>query len=254
MRDDALPLVLLGGTLCDEALWQPMLQAAPRLAARACVADYSPHASAQAAAQDLLRTLPPRFAVAGFSLGGFVALALQARAPGRVAALSLIATNARADAPANAQARRQAVADAARVGVGAYVRRALWPSYVAPGRLHDASLQAGIAAMAERVGLETFRRQVDIALSRPDSLPRLPAIDVPTLIVSGEHDVLNPADRQREMAQGIPGSRWIALPDVGHFVPLEAPGMLAGALQAWLDPAAAGARPTYRAPGHPGIR
>lgn len=235
MRDDRPPLVLLGGTLCDEALWQPMLRAQPRLAARARIAAYTRHASAQDAARDLLRGLPGRFAVAGFSLGGFVALALQAQAPERVAGLSLIATNARADPPANAAMREQALEDAAREGLSAYVRRALWPSYVAPQRLHDAALQADIVSMAERAGLATFRRQVQIARSRPDSVPRLGQVRVPALIVSGDDDVLNPADRQREMAQGIAGARWVALPAVGHFVPLEAPAVLGAALQEWLD-------------------
>ena len=227
-------LVLIGGTLCDEALWHPMLRAAPALAKQVRFVDYAGFESAHEAARSMLSDLPARFAVAGFSLGGFVALELQAQAPDRVAGLALIATNARADAPANADIRRQAAADAAREGAGAYVGRVLWSNYVAPDRLADQALLAGIAGMAERVGAETFRRQAEIAAGRVDSRPRLASVGVPTLIVSGEDDVLNPADRQREMAEGIAGARWIALGGVGHFVPLEAPQALAVGLQEWL--------------------
>lgn len=228
-----LPLVLIGGTLCDEALWQPMLHAAPALAAHARILAYSRYRSAQEAVRDLLPDLPGRFAVAGFSLGGFLALEMMAQAPERVAGLALIATNARADAPANAQARRQAAVDAKREGVAAYVRRVLWPSYVAPGRLDDDALMSCILAMARRVGADTFGRQADIAVLRADSLPRLADVRVPTLIVSGEADLLNPADRQQEMADRMPDARWVRLPQVGHFVPLEAPAALAAAVRQW---------------------
>jgi pimeloyl-ACP methyl ester carboxylesterase len=70
---------------------------------------------------------------------------------------------------------------------------------------------------------------------RPDSLPALHGFDGPLLLVSGEHDRLCPPAWQQEMLQAQPAARWVELPRVGHFVPLEAPGRLSLALRQWLQ-------------------
>ncbi|MDR5646535.1 alpha/beta fold hydrolase [Burkholderia cenocepacia] len=227
-------LVLLPGTLCDDTLWEPMLGLRPALRARASARSYASARSAREAAHALLPHLPARFAVLGFSLGGFVALELAHAAPGRVAGLALVATNARADITGNAARRRAAVAAARERGLGNYVREQLWPQYVAPSRLHDDALAAPVIAMAERAGFDTFEAQTEIAISRADSLTRLAAMRMPSLIVSGRHDVINPADRQQELHAGLPGSVWRVCETAGHFVPLEAPAELADFVETWL--------------------
>ncbi|WP_322012726.1 alpha/beta hydrolase [Paraburkholderia sp. J12] len=227
-------IVLLPGTLCDNALWEPMLGARPALRARAIALSYAGARSAREAASALLPHLPARFAVLGFSLGGFVALELAHAAPERVAGLALVATNARPDLADNAARRRAAVATARERGLGNYVREKLWAQYVAPSRLHDDALAAPILAMAARTGFGTFEAQTEIAISRADSLPRLAAMRMPSLIVSGRHDVINPADRQQELHAGLPGSVWRVCETAGHFVPLEAPAELANFVETWL--------------------
>jgi len=231
------PLFLLPGTLCDDTLWQPVLAHAPRLAARArCVALSGRTVDAAVAA--LLAQLPARFALAGFSLGGIVALALACRAPERLTGLALIAANARAVPPEQVADRRQAVQAARTLGLDTHIRRNLWPTYVAPDRRDDAALSAAIIAMAQKLGVETYADQVELALSRLDAREMLPQLTMPALVVGGQHDALNPPPLQHELAQGLLNARLMLLAS-GHFVPLEAPMSLARGLQAWLDDMAA---------------
>ena len=96
-------LLLLPGLLCDARLWRDQV-AALQDAAECRVADLTLDDSLDAMADRALRDTPGRFAVCGLSMGGYVALALMRRAPGRVTRLCLMDTGARPDT--EAQARR----------------------------------------------------------------------------------------------------------------------------------------------------
>lgn len=228
-----LPLVLLPGTLCDETLWSPMLAHGGAWAARARPLPLEGRSVAEAI-ERLSPRLPRRFAVAGFSLGAIVALALARQMPDRVAALCLIAGNGRAVPPGEIPARRDALRLAGDLGLGHYVRTHLWPRYVADAALGDARMREHIVAMAERAGMDRYADQIEIAIHRSDSLPALPGLTQPALIVGGAQDAINPPAMQRELAAGIPGGRLLMVPHAGHFVPLEAPGELAAAMTGWL--------------------
>jgi pimeloyl-ACP methyl ester carboxylesterase len=228
----ALPLVLLPGTLCDARVWAPMMERWPGAAPPTLTPTLAGHRSAPEMARALLGTLPPRFALMGFSLGGIVALEIAAQAPDRVAGLALVATNARPDPPANAAAREAGVA-AAHVDMAAHLQRDLWPRYVAPARQGDAAIAELVRRMAVDAGTAAYADQAAIATHRADSLPRLAALRMPVLIAGGDEDPINPPDRQEEMAQRMPQARWLQCPGVGHFVPLEAPEALAAAAQRW---------------------
>ena len=123
------PLVLLPGTLCDGRVFQPVIN---RLPARPVIIPALTGAeSAPAMATRLLESLPCRFALAGFSLGGIVALEMIAQAPERITRLALLDTTARHDPLTNHTLRRNAVARAAEMGVGVYVGHAFGQSVVA---------------------------------------------------------------------------------------------------------------------------
>ncbi|AKQ54166.1 hydrolase [Bordetella hinzii] len=232
-RDSGLPLVLLPGTLCDETLWSSTLARDAVLAARARPWPLAGRSVAQACEQ-LAARLPRRFALAGFSLGAIVALALARRMPDRVAGLCLIAGNGRGLPPGQAPARRETLRLAGELGLGDYVRAHLWPRYVARAALGDTPLREHIVAMAERAGLQRYADQIEIAIHRRDSLPALPGLRLPALIVGGAQDAINPPALQRELAEGIPGCQLLIVPDAGHFVPLETPDKLAAAMTGWL--------------------
>ena len=227
---EAPPLLLLPGTLCDARLFAPVLQ---RLRRSATIGAMTGANSAFDLAGQILSAAPPRFALAGFSLGGIVALEIAARAPGRVAGLALLDTTARPDPVDNAARRRATLARAREVGIDTVVLDA-WPRLVAPANHRQSALRETLLAMARDGGVDTLASQTDVAIGRADGRPRLGAIEVPTLVLAGEHEAVCPLDAHREMADAIAGARLRLVPDAGHFALLENPGAVADALADWL--------------------
>ncbi|QKJ88597.1 Alpha/beta hydrolase [Paramixta manurensis] len=232
---EGLPLILLGGTLCDAALWQAVSDKLTVSDIR-CIPLQGAH-SAQSMADVLLETLPPRFLLAGFSLGAIVALHIMATAPQRLAGLALISVNPLVDSPENIAPRRRALAEARSVGLTAYLTEALWPRYVAAHRLDDVALCQTITAMAERCGLAVFAEQTDIAMHRHDQRSALGQLRVPITLLNGAEDPICTPWHHQAVAQAAPDARWLTFPACGHFVPLEEPELTAAALQHWINEA-----------------
>jgi pimeloyl-ACP methyl ester carboxylesterase len=225
-------LLLLPGTLCDARIFRHQCRALRDVADLRAL-DYARLDRSGAWLDRLLGELPEQFSIAGFSLGGLWALELLRRAPQRVQRLALIASNAR---PASGHARRRS-ASQWRVWQSqgpAAVARGAKPAYFH----HPSQRQRHgplVRAMADGTPRHVARAEFAWAAARPDSLPALHDFGGPLLLVSGEHDRLCPAAWQREMQQAQPAARWVELPRVGHFVPLEAPGRLSLALRQWLQ-------------------
>lgn len=239
------PLLLLPGTLCDARVFAPVVarlcdasdgrSASPgsSVARAVIVGDMTGAESTPALAAKLLADAPPRFALAGFSLGGIVALEMIAQAPERIERIALLATNARPDPAANAAPRRAAVERARGHGMATFIDDS-WPRPVAPSNAADGALRALLVAMAESGGDAVLASQSEVAIHRADSRPRLKDIAVPALVLCGEDDVVCRPDAHREMAELIPGATLAILPGAGHFVLLEAPDAVAAHLRAWL--------------------
>lgn len=234
----SIPLLLLPGTLCDGRLWQEQ-RAMLGTEAEIVVPDLTRQADIGEIAAHVLAHAPPRFVLAGFSFGGFVAQEILARAPDRVLALSLLSTGARPFPGAMAQERRQAVRRARDMGVARFLREVMMPSYLHPSRLGSTDLAELIAAMGESLGADVFARQTEANIARPDNRPRLAPIAAPCFIACGQDDRLCPVELHQELAAGVRGSELTVVPGVGHFLPLEAPGETTGILRRAL---AAGAR------------
>lgn len=232
--DAAEPLVLLPGTLCDARVFQPVLDLLPPR--EMIVPELTGAESAAGMAELLLaqRQLPARFALAGFSLGGILALEMIAQAPERISRLALIDTTARPDPEPNWTVRRNAVDRAAQIGVDRYVTDKLWSLYVSGDAACDQRLRELVGTMSASVGLEAFRRQSEMAIRRSDSRPRLPAIAVPTLVLCGAQERLCPVEVHREMAALIPGAELAIIPAAGHFALIEQPDAVATHLRRWL--------------------
>ncbi|MCA1923872.1 alpha/beta fold hydrolase [Buttiauxella noackiae] len=227
------PLILLGGTLCNARLWQPLVEQL-NVSHVSCVT-ISGADCANAVASQLLEVLPARFCLAGFSLGAMVALQMVALAPERIAGLALLSVNPLCDLPENAPVRRAAVAQAARAGLARWLTENLWVKYVAPHRLDDAALYNTIIQMAKETGIDTFAQQTEIAISRTDRRSALAAFRSPTLILNGAYDVICTPHHHQAVAEAAPYARWITLPDSGHFIPLEAPQLAAIAMRNWIQ-------------------
>lgn len=225
------PLVLLPGLLCDRRLFDPQTVELARLGPVA-VADLTTADSIAGMADHVLAHAPPRFALAGLSMGGIVALEILRRAAERVERLALIDTQARPDDVA-ARERRLALIDLARSGEFASVPQRLLLLLVHPDRVADAGLAATLRAMAEAVGGDAFIRQQTALMGRIDSRPSLPAIACPTLVLAGRQDALTPPPVQEEMAAAIPDATLVILPCCGHLAPLERPDVVTRFLCEW---------------------
>lgn len=226
---DGADVLWLPGTLCDARVFAPMRAALPG-GARHHDVDMTGHGDVTALASAILAGAPERFIAVGFSLGAIAALALAAEAPERIAALVLIAANAR-DVPSEMHGLRRALALSP---PGQLVGETLWPHSVAPARLHDHALRAAIRAMAEEAPAGTLQRQTELALTRPDRRPLLPHLALPTLVIGGAEDGIAPPELQAEIAAAIPGARLHVIAGAGHFVPLEDPVACSLALAEWV--------------------
>jgi pimeloyl-ACP methyl ester carboxylesterase len=232
MSDGRIDLLLLPGLANDARVWQGV---ADRLAdvANVHVGDVGTAGTMAALADDVLAKAPPRFAVAGLSMGGYCALEIVARAPERVIALALIDTSARPDTPEGRANREKQIARAP-TELAAIVEELL-PKWVHPSRLADPAVADVVRAMARDRGPEVFARQQRAIMSRDDSRPRLAAIRCPTVVICGREDVLLPLEVHEEMARGIVGARLRVIETCGHLAPLERPAEVAAALRELLD-------------------
>jgi pimeloyl-ACP methyl ester carboxylesterase len=228
------PLVLIPGLLCDALLWQPQIAGLGE-AADCWVADHTRSETMAQVAADILAAAPFKiFALAGLSMGGYVALEMVRQAPERIERLALLDTAAGADT-AEASERRRAFIDLAKRGRFMGVTDTLLPQLVHPDHLGDTALTAVIKTMARNVGKAAFIRQERAIISRADSRPLLPQIKCPALVLCGRQDALIPPARHEEMAAAIPGAELEVVEHCGHLSTLEQPQAVTSELVAWLS-------------------
>jgi len=226
-------LILVPGLLCDRRLWQAQIDGLKH-AAECTVADVSLSDTITAMASAAMAKLPPGpFAVAGLSMGGYVALEIQRQAGARVIGLALLDTNARPDSEQATDDRRRmmkmAETDFDRVV------NALLPKLLLPANMRNAALVATVKAMAAATGKAAYCRQQEAIIGRIDSRPHLAKIACPTLILCGKEDMLTPVALHQEMASAIPGSRLVVAGQCGHLSALEQPQLVTMNLVHWLS-------------------
>jgi len=229
---ETMPLLLLPGLLCDRRLWLPQIAALADIATP-IVADLTRDDSFAGMARRVLAEAPPRFALAGLSMGGYVAQEIMRQAPNRVTRLALLDTSARADTPEQSQRRRDLIALTER-GEFRGVTPRLLPYLIHADRLGDTALVTIIMDMARAVGVEAFRRQETAILARVDGRADLARIAVPTLVLCGRDDRLTPPKLAEEMAALIPQAKLRLVDHCGHMTTLEEPALVNDALRDWL--------------------
>jgi pimeloyl-ACP methyl ester carboxylesterase len=222
------PLVLLPGLLCDSRLWRDVAWSLRDVAAP-MVADLTLDDAIPEMAARTLAVAPPRFALAGLSMGGYVAFEILRQAPERVTHLALFDTSARPDTPERQAARRGGIADVEK-GKFIGVSRGLLPSLLAPHNL-ETPLAEEVQAMAERLGKGAYIRQQTAIMNRIDSRPDLGGIAIPALVGVGALDKLTPPELAQEMADAIPNATLTHFSDSGHLPPMENPDPVAAALR-----------------------
>ena len=231
--NEPLPVVLIPGLLCSARLYAAQI---PHLWARGpvTIADHTRDETMTAIARRILAASPPRFALAGLSMGGYISFEILRQAPARVVKLALLDTTARADTPEAIAARRAQIAQVAAGGL-AQVADAQFMRLVHPKLREDANLREINRLMAREVGPEGFVRQQTAIVGRVDSRPMLKDIRCPALVLVGEADSLTPPDRAAEMADGIAGAHLVEVPQSGHLSTLERPDAVTHALLEWLQ-------------------
>lgn len=230
-----LPLLLLPGLMNDARVWDPILPALG--AARSVhVAPTHLHDSVASSAQAAIAGMPPGpFAVAGFSLGGYVAMEVCRQSPERIGGLAFLDTGAGADAPEARQARlRMLQAMGSRAATLDQIAAGFAPRVLHPSRLHDPALLALLADMARSVGAEGFARQQQAAMDRPDSRALLRDLRVPALVLCGREDQVTPLALSEEMAALLPDAELVVVEGCGHMAMLEQPGVAGPAMRRWL--------------------
>ncbi len=229
-------LILLPGQLCDAALWGAQVDALADIA-EIRIGDLTLDDTVEAMAERVLAEAPPRFAVCGLSLGGYVAFELIRRVPECVTHLGLMNTSARADTE-DRSAQRERSVRAARIGAFKGVTPRFLPTILHPDHAADPVMAKVVLEMTERVGRVAFERQQNAAMLRPDALPLLPTIQCPTLVVGGREDRVAPPALQLEIAAGIRGSQLEVLDVCGHLAPIEKAAAVNRLMRAWLDASA----------------
>jgi pimeloyl-ACP methyl ester carboxylesterase len=229
-----LGLVLVPGLLCDRLLWTDQIEALEG-EYECWVADHTRSATMSKVAADVLRDAPfERFALAGLSMGGYVALEIMRQAPHRVDRLALLDTSARADTAQQLEKRRGLIS-LARRGRFIGVTHVLLPLFIHPSRVSDEKLVATVKEMARNTGRDAFIRQEEAIMNRADSRPLLSTIARPTLVLCGRQDAVASLERHEEMAEGIPGAVLKVIEECGHLSTLERPAEVSLALKAWLS-------------------
>ena len=225
-------IYLLCGILCDARVWQAQAEALGASHDVRVVA-FDGHASIAAMAASVLAGAPPRFALAGHSMGGRVALEIVRSAPERVERLALLDTGYEGVAGGEAERRAPLVQRALDQGIDAIAATWALPM-LAPARRGDTALVEAMLSMVGRRSAQVYADQTRALLGRPDASAVLPRIACPTMLLCGLDDGWSPPERHREMARLIPHSVLRLIDDCGHMAPMEQPLAVLLALDEWL--------------------
>lgn len=223
-------LVFLPGLASDAALFAAQIRDLGDVA-DISIGDTLQDDSLPAMARRVLAKAPERFALAGLSMGGYLALEIMRQAPERVERLALLDTSARPDTPEQTKTREDAIATVAKVPY----EKLAWASLarlVSPDT--GEAVKQAVVDMAMRVGPETYVRQQKAIMARPDSRPLLANISASMLVLVGEQDVLTPPELSREIAAAVPGARLVEVSGSGHLSSMERPAEVTAALREWL--------------------
>ena len=230
--DNPMPILLVPGLLSSPRIWAPVMPALWRYGP-VTVANHIRDNNIGAIARRILAEAPPRYALAGHSMGGYIAFEIMRQAPQRVAKLALLSTQARPDTP-EATARRRAMMARVRSEDFHAVLDELVPLLVHPSRASDADLLKFFHDMDDDVGVAGFINSQTAIMARADSRPTMAWIKCPTLVITGDQDMLIANTLSKEMADGIPGAKLVIIPVCGHCPQIEQPQATIDALVEWL--------------------
>lgn len=173
----------------------------------------------------------PRAVFIGLSMGGYLEFALYRQFRDAILGLVFADTRAEADRPEQVQWRFDLAQRTATVGPSAVIDEML-PRLLAPSSYGQRpALVAQVSSIMAAAPVTGIVGDLTALAERPDSTGLLSSIDVPTLVVVGEDDVLTPPADARRIADGIPGARLVTISDAGHLSNMEQPALFNRALE-----------------------
>ena len=247
-RGAGVPLVLVHGFPLDHLMWQGQIDdladacriIAPDLRGFGASTVTPETVTMQQFADDVaglldaLRITGP-VVFCGLSMGGYVGWQFALRHRKRLAKLILCDTRTVADTPEAAAGRRKTAEQVLTEGAKV-VAEAMLPKLFAPVAQQD---QPQIVEATRQVILRTDPRGIAAALlgmaERPDVTSRLREIDVPALVLCGQHDGIAPPTEMRQIAAAMPQAQFVEIPAAGHMAPLEQPAAVNAALRKFLS-------------------
>jgi pimeloyl-ACP methyl ester carboxylesterase len=234
-------LLLLPGMLNTASVFDRLR---PHLVAHADVHIYDSLCSGSLmdmAERALASIAAPRVAVAGFSMGGYVALEILARAPERVAGLALLNSSIAVESESSIPIREKWI-QAAHRDFPRWIDRTI-DFNLHPDHRNASSLRDDMQVQMLAVGAAGFEAQVRATVARRDHHHRLLALEVPCLVVASHQDEVLPLDHSEAAARVIPGAELAVITDAGHMTVLEQPEAVAAVLATWLKRIADAERP-----------
>lgn len=174
-----------------------------------------------------------RAVIGGLSMGGYVALALAAKASSRVVGLVLADTRASADTPEGRAKRDRAIARVATEGPVAVARDLASGVVGATTRAEQPDLVDVLHDFAAAVTSDGLTSTLRALRDRPDRTELLYSIACPTVILCGDEDTVTPLAESEAMHAAIAGSRLVTIPRAGHLSNLEQPAAFNVALSTW---------------------
>lgn len=226
------PIVFLPAMMCDGRVFGPQIKMFG--ASHAIhLAPLGGHERVEDIARAVLASAPTTFALVGLSMGAAVAMEIMRQAPNRVTRLALVAASAAAETPQQAASREPEIVRVMAGLLPDVIRDRMKPEYLFETPLRQTLLDLFVD-MALDLGEGVFLRQSRAMQRRPDHQNILRKLRCPTLVLSGQYDVVYPVERHEVMADLIPGAELRVIADAGLLPTLENPQAVNGALRNWL--------------------
>jgi 3-oxoadipate enol-lactonase len=244
---DGGPVVLLHPFPANHEFWRPATQALISHH-RLILPDLRGHgesgvgdgpARMEKHAEDIARILDHakvgRVPIVGVSIGGYIFFEFWRRYRDRVAAVVLCNTKAQADTPEAKANRLQAATDVLEHGTEAFFESMIPRLLGKTMRETRPDLVDGALAMMRRMSAEDVAQVQRGMAERPDSIPTLKTINIPTLLLTGDEDILTGPPEAELMRSNIASSKMKIITRAGHFAPWEQPEEVGKILRQFLD-------------------
>lgn len=226
-------LILIPGLLNDERLWKYQIKALNHQA-HMIIPEIKGYSDITAQARYILETAPEKFALAGLSMGGYIAMEILKQAPERVTKAAFLDTTWLVDETPKRKQREDMINLSAH-GRFEGVTSLILKQILAEENLKNHALVAEIKDMAKRVGQKEFVNQQKLILSRTDSQVLFSQLHIPALCLVGAQDKITPIAVMKEMAEALPKGYYCEIAGAGHLPPLEQPNAVNAAMQIWLQ-------------------